>query len=72
MTAYAWRTFALDRLEALPLERNTGSIRVLQKAGYVFEGRLRDRVRKDGELMADLMYAAYRSTRAHQEARTDH
>lgn len=63
VTAYAWRTFPLDRLEAWPFERNMASRRVLEKAGYVLEGRARDRVRKEGELIADLMYAAYRGTR---------
>ncbi|MFA7249548.1 MAG: GNAT family N-acetyltransferase [Dehalococcoidia bacterium] len=64
VTTYAWQTFPFERLEAWPFERNSASRRVLEKAGYVLEGRAHNRVRKEGELMADLLYAAYRPSSA--------
>lgn len=48
VTAYAFETFDLDRLTALVYEWNPASARVLEKAGYAFEGRLRRAVVKDG------------------------
>ena len=45
------------RLFALPFADNTGSIRVLEKAGYVCEGRLRAGSVKFGEPRDQLLYA---------------
>ena len=47
----------LDRLFATPFAWNLASARVLEKAGYVLEGRLRASARKDGVLVDKLMYA---------------
>ena len=39
------------------LRHNAASARVLEKAGYLFEGRLRMSVTKDGQTIDQLMYA---------------
>ncbi len=62
VTEYAWRTFPLDRIEAVPFARNAASARVLTKAGYALEGRRTHRVRKGAELLDDLVYVALRAT----------
>jgi [ribosomal protein S5]-alanine N-acetyltransferase len=60
VTAQCWRDPELHRIFALPFADNAGSVRVLEKAGYVLEGRLRHSAIKDGVLRDQLMYAAYR------------
>jgi [ribosomal protein S5]-alanine N-acetyltransferase len=60
VTAQVFRDFELTRLYALPFAENIGSIRVLEKAGYVLEGRMRHAVIKDGVVRDQAMYAAYR------------
>jgi RimJ/RimL family protein N-acetyltransferase len=42
---------------AVPFEWNTASCRVLEKAGYVLEGRLRKSVVKAGQVADQWMYA---------------
>lgn len=49
----------LSRLFALPFARNGASCRVLEKAGYVVEGRLRHSAIKDGVLLDQVLYACY-------------
>ena len=44
----------------LPLSDNTGSIRVLEKAGYVKEGHLRQSAIKDGKIRDQFLYASYK------------
>jgi RimJ/RimL family protein N-acetyltransferase len=39
---------------------NRASARVLEKAGYEFEGRMRKSVTKDGQTIDQLMYAVVR------------
>ena len=60
VTAHALHTFDLSRIFALPFADNMASQRVLEKAGYVVEGRLRQSAIKDGRLKDQVMYAAYR------------
>ena len=48
------------RLYALPFADNPASVRVLEKAGYVLEGRLRQSAIKDGKVRDQLLYATYR------------
>ncbi len=62
VTAEVFRTFDFTRLFALPFADNTASIRVLEKAGYVLEGRMPQSTIKDGQLRDQLMYGAYRAT----------
>jgi ribosomal-protein-alanine N-acetyltransferase len=48
ITGYAFETFPLNRLQAGVFDWNPASARVLEKVGYVAEGRLRRAVVKDG------------------------
>lgn len=57
MTEFAFERFGVGRIWAGVFERNTASMRVLEKAGYEFEGRLRRAVIKDGEALDQLIYA---------------
>lgn len=57
VTRHAVRTHGLSRLYALPFEWNPASFRVLEKAGYVREARLRKSALKDGQLIDQLLYA---------------
>ena len=56
-TAYAMATFDVCRLYATVFEWNPGSARVLEKAGYVLEGRLRKSVIKDGRTIDQFLFA---------------
>ena len=64
----AVRAFVADRFAALPLERifaqvyarNLASARVLEKAGFQFEGTLRRNVIKDGQVLDSMLYARLR------------
>jgi ribosomal-protein-alanine N-acetyltransferase len=60
VTAEAFRRLDIRRVFALPFADNQGSIRVLEKAGYVLEGRLPQSAIKDGVIRDQLMYGAYR------------
>jgi len=60
VTDYAFAGHDLCRLYAHVFEWNLGSARVLEKAGYSFEGCLRKSVTKDGKTIDQLMYAAIR------------
>jgi ribosomal-protein-alanine N-acetyltransferase len=57
LTAHAIRTHGLTRIYAVPFAWNAASCRVLEKAGYVLEGRLRKSAIKDGTLTDQLQYA---------------
>jgi ribosomal-protein-alanine N-acetyltransferase len=57
VTRHAFATFGLRRVQATVYEWNPASARVLEKAGYVLEGRLRNYVVKDGRVGDALMYA---------------
>jgi [ribosomal protein S5]-alanine N-acetyltransferase len=57
ITDYAFRTLSLERLEATVFEWNPASARVLEKCGYVFEGRMRHSIFKDGRIADCLLYA---------------
>lgn len=60
VTAESFRLFDLTRIFALPFADNPGSIRVLEKAGYVREGTMPRSTIKDGVIRDQLMYGAYR------------
>jgi RimJ/RimL family protein N-acetyltransferase len=60
VTDECFRRFDLLRIFALPFADNQGSIRALEKAGYVLEGRLRQSAIKDGIVRDQLMYGAYK------------
>lgn len=59
-TEYAFDRFGLCRLYANVFETNPGSCRVLERAGYQLEGRLRQSAVKDGQVLDGLLYAALR------------
>ncbi|MDA0256467.1 MAG: GNAT family protein [Chloroflexi bacterium] len=61
MTAYGFERLDLVRIEADVFAPNAASARVLAKNGYRCEGRLRDRVTKDGRTMDALLYSIVRS-----------
>lgn len=60
VTDYAFANHDLCRLYAHVFEWNPASARVLEKAGYAFEGRMRKSVTKEGQTIDQLMYAVIR------------
>lgn len=60
VTDYAFSNYDVCRLFAHVFDWNEPSARVLEKAGYVFEGRLRRSVIKDGKTIDQLAYAIIR------------
>lgn len=60
ITEYAFDQFDLRRIAARVFEGNVGSIRVLEKAGYRREGRLRHAVVKEGRVLDEFVYGAVR------------
>jgi ribosomal-protein-alanine N-acetyltransferase len=57
VTEYAVNTHSLTRVYALPFETNRRSARVLEKAGYTLEGRMRKSAVKEGKIVDQLLYA---------------
>ena len=53
---YGFETLGLARIYAHVFAPNLASARVLEKAGFVLEGRCRDAVIKDGSLLDELLY----------------
>ena len=62
-TPWAFERYDLLRLWAGVFETNPASARVLEKAGYAFEGQLRRAVVKDGKVLDELIYARLRDAR---------
>ena len=60
LTDYAFTRLDLVRLFATVMEWNPASARVLEKAGYEYEGLLRKSVIKDGEILDQWLYAIVR------------
>jgi ribosomal-protein-alanine N-acetyltransferase len=60
MTGWGFTSLDLYRVYALVFEWNPASRRVLEKAGYLLEGRLRKAVLKDGQLLDQFAYAVTR------------
>jgi RimJ/RimL family protein N-acetyltransferase len=60
VTEYAFETLDIIRLEAGVFGWNPASARVLEKAGYTLEGRLRQAVIKDGRVGDRLIYGLLR------------
>ena len=57
LSDHVFKHYDIIRLYAGIFEHNTASARVLEKAGYTFEARLRRSVTKDGQTMDELVYA---------------
>lgn len=60
VTAEAFKRYDLARIYAVPFADHAASIRVLEKAGYVREGLMRQSAIKDGKLRDQALYAIYR------------
>lgn len=60
VTEYAFATFKLNRLQAMVFEWNPASARVLEKAGYTLEGRLRKHILKNNLVGDAMIYARLR------------
>ncbi len=60
LSEWAFANFDLCRIFAGVLEWNPASMRVLEKAGFQFEARLRKAVTKEGVTMDDFIYAIVR------------
>jgi ribosomal-protein-alanine N-acetyltransferase len=60
LSAHAFASFDLHRLQADVFDWNRASARVLEKAGYLLEARLRRHVLKDGRIADALLYARLR------------
>ena len=54
---YCFAKFSLKRMFASAYASNPASARVLEKSGFVFEGRLHKSVIKDGQILDSLLYA---------------
>ncbi len=61
LTAYAFETFDLVRLDASVFGWNPASARVLEKVGFQLEGRLPQAVMKDGDRTDLLQYRLLRA-----------
>ena len=57
MTRYAFENFEINRLQATVYEGNTRSSRVLEKAGYEREAKLKKAIYKRGQLYDKLIYS---------------
>lgn len=53
---YGFKTFDIVRIYARPFSTNKGSQRVLEKAGFELEARLKKALYKNGEYMDELIY----------------
>jgi RimJ/RimL family protein N-acetyltransferase len=60
VTDHAFANHDLCRVFAHVFDWNGASARVLEKAGYAFEGRMRKSVTKEGQTIDQLMYAMIR------------
>ena len=56
LSEYAFSAYGLTRIYAVPFADNRASIRVLEKAGYQLEGRLRRAAIKDGVVRDHMLY----------------
>lgn len=65
MTEYAFANFDICRIQASVYEWNPASMRVLEKAGYRLEARLRKSITKDGATIDEMIYAIMRPDRIH-------
>jgi ribosomal-protein-alanine N-acetyltransferase len=57
LTHYAFENLGIIRIQAGVFSKNTASMRVLEKAGYVKEGIMRNALIKKGEVMDKHLYA---------------
>jgi ribosomal-protein-alanine N-acetyltransferase len=55
--AWAFERFQFVRIHAEPYATNASSCRVLEKAGFALEGRMRRSAIKDGQILDQILYA---------------
>ncbi|RYU87918.1 N-acetyltransferase [Mucilaginibacter terrigena] len=60
VTDYAFNNFDIICIMAFIFSNNTASMRVLEKAGYIKQAELKQTVIKNGEIMGEDVYVAYR------------
>ncbi|HLG13655.1 MAG TPA: GNAT family N-acetyltransferase [Blastocatellia bacterium] len=63
MTDYVFANYDIHRVWAGVFEWNPGSMRVLEKAGFKFEGRMKKSVIKEGQIIDEMIYAIWRDKR---------
>ena len=68
LSGWAFQNFGLTRLQAKVFASNPASCRVLEKAGFSYEGRLVQSVTKQGRTMDQHIYALLRSEHENEEA----
>ena len=57
---FGFKTYDINRIFARPYGTNIGSQKVLEKAGFVLEGRFEKTIFKNGEFLDELVYAVRR------------
>jgi [ribosomal protein S5]-alanine N-acetyltransferase len=62
MSSYAFRNFDIHRLVATAFEYNYASMKVLEKAGFVFEAVLKQNSTKSNKLWDDHIYVKFNNT----------
>ena len=62
MVEYGFKTWNIDRIFARPFGTNTGSQKVLEKAGFILEARFEKTLFKNGRYEDELVYATRRKT----------
>jgi RimJ/RimL family protein N-acetyltransferase len=60
VTKAAFERYELTRIYAVPFADHEASVRVLEKAGYLREGRMKHSAIKDGKIRDQFLYAAYK------------
>ena len=60
MTDHAFGELLFVRLQAIVIEKNNASMRVLEKAGFAREGVMRKHIRKNGVMLDAHLYALLR------------
>jgi ribosomal-protein-alanine N-acetyltransferase len=60
LTRWAFGAFELERIYAEPFATNRASARVLEKAGFACEGRLKASIYKDNQRLDSFLYARVR------------
>lgn len=60
MIEFGFKTYDINRIFARPFATNIGSQKVLEKAGFVLEGRFEKTFIKHGELLDEMVYAVRR------------
>ena len=58
---YGFDTFDIVRIFARPFSTNTGSQKVLEKAGFKLEAKLKQALYKNGEYMDELIYVKFKA-----------